>query len=180
MKVKTLICNCKGLDPFRLADMNTLPFEVESELDVSYAVVHPQLCAEGGNQILQDVLSSAENDPDTYVMVCACQEEIQKKLFMKALRHTEFACRPLRSGGYSEFHQRWHPRPNPRAPERNYCSQTSPLTPRRGWPVRPSMRRRLSRERPRAGLSTTEPAIIPPPPASPSSCDGRSRRRRSI
>ena len=90
MKVKTLICNCKGLDPFRLADMNTLPFEVESELDVSYAVVHPQLCAEGGNQILQDVLSSAENDPDTYVMVCACQEEIQKKLFMKALRHAEF------------------------------------------------------------------------------------------
>jgi heterodisulfide reductase subunit A-like polyferredoxin len=90
MIVKTLICNCKGLDPFRLADMNTLPLEVESQLDVSYAAVHPQLCAEGGNQILQDVLRSAENDPDTYVMVCACQEETQKKLFQKALASADF------------------------------------------------------------------------------------------
>ena len=57
MKVKTLICNCKGLDPFRYADMNSLAFEIESEFDVSYAVVHPQLCAEGGNQILEDVLA---------------------------------------------------------------------------------------------------------------------------
>jgi heterodisulfide reductase subunit A-like polyferredoxin len=90
MKVKTLICNCKGLDPFRYADMNSLAFEIESELDVTYAVVHPQLCAEGGNQILEDVLRSAEDDPDTYVMVCACQEETQMKLFKKALRNTEF------------------------------------------------------------------------------------------
>ena len=90
MKVKTLICNCKGLDPFRLADMNSLPFEIESEFDVSYAAVHPQLCAEGGNEILQDVLRSAENDPDTYVLVCACQSETQTKLFKKTLRATEF------------------------------------------------------------------------------------------
>ena len=90
MKVKTLICNCKGLDPFRYADMNSLPFEIESELGVTYAAVHPQLCAEGGNQILQDVLRSAEDDPDTYVMVCACQEETQMKLFKKAMRNTDF------------------------------------------------------------------------------------------
>jgi heterodisulfide reductase subunit A-like polyferredoxin len=90
MNVKTLICNCKGLDPFRYADMNSLAFEIESEFDVSYAAIHPQLCAEGGNQILQDVLRSAENDDDTYVLVCACQEETQMKLFKKALRSTEF------------------------------------------------------------------------------------------
>jgi heterodisulfide reductase subunit A-like polyferredoxin len=90
MKVKTLICNCKGLDPFRHADMNTLPFEIESELNITYAVTHPQLCAEGGNQILQDVLRSAENDPDTYVMVCACHEETQTKLFDKALHSSNF------------------------------------------------------------------------------------------
>jgi heterodisulfide reductase subunit A-like polyferredoxin len=90
MKVKTLICNCKGLDPFRYADMNSLAFEIESEFDVSYAAVHPQLCGEGGNQILQDVLRAAENDPDTYVMVCACQEEAQTKLFKKVLRKAEF------------------------------------------------------------------------------------------
>jgi heterodisulfide reductase subunit A-like polyferredoxin len=91
MKVKTLVCNCKGLDPFRFADMNSLAFEIESEFDISYAAVHPQLCAEGGNQILEDVLRAAEDDSDTYVMVCACAEETQGKLFKKVLRNTEFA-----------------------------------------------------------------------------------------
>ncbi len=90
MKVKTLVCNCKGLDAFRYADMNTLPFEIESELDVEYAAVHPQLCAQSGNEALEDVLRAAEDDPDTYVMVCACAEETQKKLFKKVLRNTEF------------------------------------------------------------------------------------------
>jgi heterodisulfide reductase subunit A-like polyferredoxin len=90
MKVKTLICNCKGLDPFRYADMNSLPFEIEIEIDVAYAAVHPHLCGEGGNRILEDVLHSAEDDPDTYVMVAACAEETQAKLFKKALRNTGF------------------------------------------------------------------------------------------
>jgi heterodisulfide reductase subunit A-like polyferredoxin len=88
VKVKTLVCNCKGLDPFRFADMNTLAFEIESELDVAYAAVHPQLCEKGGNAVLEDVLRSAEDDPDTYVMVCACAEETQKKLFKEALHST--------------------------------------------------------------------------------------------
>ncbi|HTS70151.1 MAG TPA: hypothetical protein VMO17_14315 [Terriglobia bacterium] len=90
MKVKTLICNCKGLDPFRYADMNSLAFEIESEFDVSYAAVHPQLCAQGGMEILEDVLRAAEDDSDTYVLTCACAEETQMKLFRKVLRDTEF------------------------------------------------------------------------------------------
>ena len=90
MKVKTLVCNCKGLDPFRYADMNTLAFDIESELEVQYAAVHPQLCAQGGVKLLEDVLRSAEDDPDTYVLVCACAEATQKKLFQKALRSTGF------------------------------------------------------------------------------------------
>jgi len=90
MKIKTLICNCKGLEPFRFADMNSLAFEIESEFDVTYAAIHPQLCAEGGNQVLADVLCAAEDDPDTYVMVCACAEDTQKKLFKKVLRTTKF------------------------------------------------------------------------------------------
>lgn len=90
MNVKTLICNCKGLEDFRYADMNSLAFEIESELDVTYAAIHPQLCGEGGKEILQDVLHSAENDPDTYVMVCACVEDTQRKLFKKELRDAGF------------------------------------------------------------------------------------------
>ena len=90
VKVKTLVCNCKGLEPFRHADMNTLPFEIESELDVEYAALHPQLCAPSGTEALEDVLRAAEDDSDTYVMVYACAEEAQKKLFKKALRSTGF------------------------------------------------------------------------------------------
>ena len=117
MKVKTLICNCKGLDPFRYADMNSLAFEIESEFDVSYAVVHPQLCAESGNQILQDVLRAAEDDPDTYVMVCACagrnaDEALQEGFAQHGVRRRTFCAL-----GRTQYDQRRHPGPNPRAAE---------------------------------------------------------------
>jgi heterodisulfide reductase subunit A-like polyferredoxin len=91
MKIKSLICNCKGLSPsFRDSDMNTLPFEIESDLDVDYAVVHPQLCGAGGNRLMEDVLRSAEDDPDTLVIVGACEPEAQQKLFQKLFRKTDF------------------------------------------------------------------------------------------
>jgi len=91
MRIKTLICNCKGLCPsFKTSDMNTLPFEIESDLDVDYAVVHPQLCGMGGNRIMEDVLRSAESDPDTLVIVGACEPEAQQKLFQKLFCKTGF------------------------------------------------------------------------------------------
>jgi len=91
MKVKTLICNCKGFSElFRNADMNTLPFDIESELDVDYAIVHPQLCGQGGSEILEDVLRSAGNEPDTYIVVAGCAPEAQLKLFKKTFRNTGF------------------------------------------------------------------------------------------
>jgi len=91
MKTKVLLCNCKGLCPsFKDTDMNTLPFEVESELDVQYAVLHPQLCGQGGNAVLVDVLREAAAEPDTYVVVGACAPEAQVKLFKKVLREAGF------------------------------------------------------------------------------------------
>ena len=89
MKIKVLLCNCKGLCPsFKNADMNTMPFQVESELDVQYTVLHPQLCGQGGNAVLSEVLSNADND--TYVLSGACAPEAQEKLFKKLLRVTGF------------------------------------------------------------------------------------------
>jgi len=91
VKIKTLLCNCKGLCPsFKDTDMNTLPFEIESELDVAYAVVHPQLCGQGGNEILADILRAAEDDPDTFVIVGGCAPEAQVKLFKKLIRSSGF------------------------------------------------------------------------------------------
>ena len=88
MNVKTLICNARGMDPFRYSDTNSP--EIETELDVADDMVRSQICAEDGNQVLQDVLRSAESDSDTYVMVTACPQEKQLKLFDKALRRTDF------------------------------------------------------------------------------------------
>ncbi len=91
MKIKTLLCNCKGLSPsFRHTDMNTLPFDIESDFDVQYAAAHPQLCGHGGKALLEDVLRAAEDEPDTYVLVCGCSAEAQTKLFKKVLRATGF------------------------------------------------------------------------------------------
>ena len=92
MRIKAVICNCKGLSPsFISSDMNTLPFEIESDLDVDYAVVHPQLCGIGGNRVMEDAFRSREDDPDTYVIVGACDVEAQLKLFQKLFCKTGFA-----------------------------------------------------------------------------------------
>ena len=92
MRIKAVICNCKGLCPsFKNSDMNTLPFDVESGLDVDYAIVHPQLCGIGGNRVMQDVLRSAEDDPDTFVIVGACEQEAQLRQFQKLFCKTGFS-----------------------------------------------------------------------------------------
>jgi len=91
MKIKVLLCNCKGLcDSFKNTDMNTLPFQVESDLDVRYTFVHPQLCGQGGNEILAEVLRESAADPETYVVVGACAPDAQTKLFKKIIRNTGF------------------------------------------------------------------------------------------
>ena len=91
MRIKAVICNCKGLCPsFKNSDMNTLPFDIESDLDVDYAIVHPQLCGMGGNRVMEDILRSAEDDPDTFVIVGACDQEAQLRLFQKLFCKTGF------------------------------------------------------------------------------------------
>jgi heterodisulfide reductase subunit A-like polyferredoxin len=91
VKIKILLCNCKGLCPsFKDADMDTLPFMVESELDVQYTIVHPQLCGQGGNEVLADILRQSASDPETYIVGGACAPEAQFKLFKKLMRNTGF------------------------------------------------------------------------------------------
>jgi heterodisulfide reductase subunit A-like polyferredoxin len=91
MKVKILLCNCKGLcQSFKDSDFNTLPFDVESGLEVQYAVLHPQLCGQGGNEVLADILRQSAAEADTYIVCGACAPEAQEKLFQKLLRKTGF------------------------------------------------------------------------------------------
>lgn len=91
MKIKILLCNCKGLCPsFKDSDMDTLPFVVESELDVQYTIVHPQLCGQGGNEVLADIMRQSASDPEAYIVGGACAPEAQFKLFKKVMRNTGF------------------------------------------------------------------------------------------
>lgn len=89
MNIKVLLCNCKGLcDSFKATDFNTLPFQVESEVDVSYVSLHPQTCGQGGNQFLADIMKTA--DEETYILSAACAPAAQEKLFKKIMRQTGF------------------------------------------------------------------------------------------
>lgn len=91
MKIKVLLCNCKGLcNSFKDSDMNTLPFQIESDLEVQYVGLHPQTCGQGGNAILTDILRESAADSDTYVISAACAPDAQVKLFKKVLRNTGF------------------------------------------------------------------------------------------
>ena len=91
MKVKVLLCNCKGLCPsFKAADMNKLPFELESEMDIDYTVLHPQLCGQGGNSVLLDLLRETAADPESYIVAGACAPYAQFKLFKKVMRQAAF------------------------------------------------------------------------------------------
>jgi hypothetical protein len=89
MKIKVLICNCNGLKlaPEEL-DMNTLPFDVERDVDVQYAVVHPQLCGKGGIGLLGDLLRGAT--PDSYFVIAGCEPHEQRALLGHALLHGRF------------------------------------------------------------------------------------------
>lgn len=91
VKIKILLCNCKGLCPsFKNADMDTLPFMVESELDVQYTIVHPELCGQGGNEVVADIMRQSAADPETYIIGGACAPDAQFRLFKKVMRNTGF------------------------------------------------------------------------------------------
>lgn len=68
--------------------MNRLPFEVESDLDVKYTILSPQLCGQGGNAILEEAMKAVK--PDSYLLVGACAPKAQEKLFKKLIRATGF------------------------------------------------------------------------------------------
>lgn len=89
MKIKVILCNCKGLCPsFKDIDMNKLPFECESELDIEFVTLSPQTCGAGGNKVLLDLMKNA--DADTYILSGACAPEAQKKLFRRVIRESGF------------------------------------------------------------------------------------------
>ena len=72
VNIKVIVCNCNGLKfmPEGI-DVNTLPFDLERDTDIAYAISHPQLCGSGGVNLLRDLLKAAGSND--YFIVAGCE-----------------------------------------------------------------------------------------------------------
>jgi hypothetical protein len=84
MKIKVLLCSCERLNliPENL-DLHRLRSELDEDVDVAYALEHPELCGTGGLGLLQDLLKAAEED--TYFILAGCGPEQQQEMLGHAI-----------------------------------------------------------------------------------------------
>jgi len=79
-KPRFIQCICTGECPgFQDLDLWKLINRVRTELDVEYAIVHPQLCVDDGDRFLEDYLK-----PDHTYVIGACDPKMQRKMFRDA------------------------------------------------------------------------------------------------
>lgn len=77
------MCFCTGECPgFAKLDLWKLINFVRNELDVEYAIVHPQLCVDDGDNFWRDYLRKGDND--TIYIVGGCDSRMQRKMFKDA------------------------------------------------------------------------------------------------
>jgi heterodisulfide reductase subunit A-like polyferredoxin len=71
---------CRGDCPgFSQLNVWSLLNYVRTELDVEYAIVHPQLCVDDGDRFWQDIAK-----PDTKYVVGGCDPKMQRKMYKDA------------------------------------------------------------------------------------------------
>jgi len=81
-KPRFLMCVCTGECPgFKKLELWKLVNYVRNQLEVEYAVVHPQLCVDDGDRFLRDLIRPGEK----YV-IGACDPKMQKKMFSQAFK----------------------------------------------------------------------------------------------
>ena len=79
-KPRFVMCICTGECPgFSELNLWSLVNRVRTELDVEYAVVHPQLCVDDGDRFWLDYAK-----PGTTYIVGACGPKMQRKMFKDA------------------------------------------------------------------------------------------------
>jgi heterodisulfide reductase subunit A-like polyferredoxin len=82
-KPRFLMCFCTGECPgFAKLDLWKLVNFARNELDVEYAIVHPQLCVDDGDRFFKDYLR--EGDKDVKYIIGGCDPRMQKKMFKDA------------------------------------------------------------------------------------------------
>ena len=80
-KARFVMCICTGECPgFQSLDLWNLINYVRTELDVEYAIVHPQLCVDDGDRFWQDYAK-----PNVTYVVGGCDPKMQRKMFHDAL-----------------------------------------------------------------------------------------------
>ncbi|MBS7634773.1 hypothetical protein KEJ34_04665 [Candidatus Bathyarchaeota archaeon] len=80
---KFIMCFCTGECPgFAKLELWKFINFVRNELDVEYAIVHPQLCVDDGDRFLKDHLR--EGETDTIYIIGGCDPRMQKKMFKNA------------------------------------------------------------------------------------------------
>lgn len=79
-KARFIMCNCTGECP-GFKDMNfwKLLNYVRNELNMAYAIIHPQLCVDDGERFFQDILQQ-----DGKYIIGACDPRMQKKMLRDA------------------------------------------------------------------------------------------------
>jgi heterodisulfide reductase subunit A-like polyferredoxin len=80
-----IMCFCTGECPgFAKLELWKLINFVRNELDVEYAVVHPQLCVDDGDRFLKDYLK--EGKTNIVYVIGGCDPRMQKKMFKDAFQ----------------------------------------------------------------------------------------------
>ncbi len=83
-----IMCFCTGECPgFAKLDLWKLINFVRNELDVEYAIVHPQLCVDDGDNFWRDYLR--EGDKDTMYIIGGCDPRMQRKMFKDAFEEKD-------------------------------------------------------------------------------------------
>jgi len=78
-----LMCFCTGECPgFSKLELWKLINFVRNELDVEYAVIHPQLCVDDGDRFLADFLKAG--DKNQIYIVGGCDPRMQRKMFLQS------------------------------------------------------------------------------------------------
>ena len=76
-----VMCFCTGKCPgFDKLDLWDLVNYVRNELDVEYAIIHPQLCVDDGDNFWHDYAKK-----DVKYVVGGCDRRMQRKMFKDAL-----------------------------------------------------------------------------------------------
>ena len=84
-KPRFIMCFCTGECPgFAKLELWKLVNFVRNELDVEYAIVHPQMCVDDGDRFLKDYLQ--EGLTDRLYIVGGCDPRMQKKMFKDAFK----------------------------------------------------------------------------------------------